>query len=237
MTTKPSLFWVDPEAFSDLIRRTKRAGESPGRGAALRRALVRDAPVGEKADRGAAVRDAAIRAVAVRDAAVKAAAAADSESHGVRSAEVGPERPAAPQGSARALSPLPKNLDEGSLEDRLRALLSWIHPELDLAHTFVVGDDGLALVEQGEPEAELIAAAAELAHAWDQLHDQFALSSKNFLVADLVAQNRLHILSVRTGWGLMSLGLVTSRPVSEPHADLIAEGFRLALIEKEPHTS
>ena len=230
MTTKPSLFWVDPDSFSDLIRRTQRAGDT----------VVREA--NERVARNKAVRD-----EAVRDEATRAPAGSEpilvesSDSSRMESGSQGALAPSAPAVStsepAQVLSPPPPDLATGSLEQRLKVFLSWLHPQLGLAHSFVVGDDGLALVQNAEPSPELIAAAAELAHSWDQLYDRFDLSPRNFLSADLAAQSRLHLLSLRTSWGLMSLGLVTQHSNPVPQAGLIAEGFRLALIEKEPHIS
>ncbi len=185
MTTKPSLFWVDPGEFSGLL---ERAGA----------AEVRSTPVLPRSDytsSAAALPVAEAPAVLPRDPAV-----------------FEPPR--------------------GSLDARLSALLVWIRSVVAFNHAFVVDEEGLALVHESAP-LELIAASSTLAETWDSLRNRFSLSTDNLFSVHLMEGQHLHLMTLQTHWGRLSLGVVLDTPLPKSRIATISEQFRRTLAEKE----
>jgi hypothetical protein len=114
-------------------------------------------------------------------------------------------------------------------------LLAWTSSATPYLHAFVVDQDGLALVGEDSAPLELIAASATLSDGWDSLRRRFRLADENFVSAALTDRRRLHLLTIETNWGRLSLGLVLRGPVRERTLLAIGEKFRQTLEEPKEH--
>ncbi len=92
----------------------------------------------------------------------------------------------------------------GSFEERLKALLEWVGDVATSEHTFVVDEEGLALVQESAP-LELIAASAAMGERWESLRTRFDLAADNSLAIGLATRERLHLLTASSRWGLLSV--------------------------------
>ena len=216
MTMKQSLFWVEPNEFSRLL---ERVGASDARHSPPKETRVptpASSPPGPPAPQlpqpDARVLPPEDAPTSAKEPAVELDGELDSELNA---------------GAVKDFS-----APSGSLDERLTALFAWIRSIVDFDHAFVVDDDGLALVHEAAP-LELIAASSTMAETWDSLRNRFALADDNSLSLHLKEDQRLHLLSKRTRWGRLSLGIVLQTLLSEDKLASIHAQFHKTLTEQE----
>ncbi len=125
----------------------------------------------------------------------------------------------------------PFTMPEGPFEERLEALLEWVGKAATSEHTFVVDEEGLALVQESAP-MELIAASAAMGERWESLRNRFDLAADNTLTIGLTTREHLYLLTAPSRFGLLSLGFVAEAPLPASQVAAIKENFQRTL-EKE----
>jgi hypothetical protein len=123
----------------------------------------------------------------------------------------------------------------GALEDRLEALLEWLHGPVAIEHGFVVDEDGLAVVSQKGAPLELVAASSTLGETWESLRQRFQLATDNRLAVELDGGLHLHLMTTDTDWGRLSLGLVLRETAAPDTLATIHDQFRQTLDQGDAH--
>jgi len=210
MTTKPSLFWVDPSEFSVLLQRVGAGSSAP-----TERSLASAGDFSRATSSPATLVPESVELEPAVGQATLPARRQEPKTEG--------------QTAAGSLPIF--DLPSGPLEERLVALLDWIRLLAEFEHAFVVGEDGLALVHESAP-LELIAASAAMSEFWDSLRHRFDLASESLLAAELTDQQHLHLISTDSIWGRLSLGIAIDAPIPRPDLAAISEEFQRTLEEE-----
>lgn len=212
MTTKPSLYWVEPSEIALLVQRVSEGGSV------------------------ASVARTGVTRTAVTQAPIVPATKVPSPGPPISEAQA--PIPQAVATMPAAPSPLTEATDmpfftptQGALEVRLTALLSWLGQGIDFDHAFVVDQDGLALVHESSAPLELIAASAEVSSTWNSLRQRFGLAERCVVKTELRDGRRLYLLTVITEWGELSLGWVVVKLVGRSKIDTIYQRFQNLLVE------
>lgn len=134
-----------------------------------------------------------------------------------------------PAASARATAP-PAKPGKG-LAAELERFLDEGRRETGFSSAFVADHEGLAVTARGASEP-LIAAGVSLVERWQMFRDHFGLPGDGRLVIELGEDGRLVMVPAETPWGVMSLGLVTTKSLSSDRLQAIAHAFARVFAER-----